>query len=348
MLQNSRLIRALLRQSVDHTPVWLMRQAGRYLPEYRELRSKVPNFMTFCKTPELTCKATLQPLERFDLDAAIIFSDILTIPVAMGIDLEISPEVGPVIHNPIRSAHDLKKLMMPEIRESLSYVMEAVSLVRKELNNKVPLIGFAGSPWTLACYMVEGHGSKTFNSVRSMLYCEPKMMHALLTKLTALTLDYLNAQIAAGAQAIMLFDTWGGLLTPNAYKQFSLHYMSRIAQGVCREFEGNQIPLIFFTKNSGQWLEAIADSGCDAVSLDWTVDIGDARTRIGDRVALQGNLDPAVLFSKPSEIRVAVKEIMQVYDGHPGHVFNLGHGIDKATPPDNVAVMIEAVHEFCL
>lgn len=348
MLQNNRLVRALLRQPVDHTPVWLMRQAGRYLPEYRELRSKVPNFITFCKTPELTCKATLQPLARFDLDAAIIFSDILTIPAAMGMDLEISSEVGPVIHNPIRSARDLEKLMMPDVRESLSYVMEAISLVCKELNNKMPLIGFAGSPWTLACYMVEGYSSKTFNSAKSMLYCEPKIMHALLTKLTVLTLDYLNAQIVAGAQAIMLFDTWGGVLTPNAYKQFSLHYMSRIAQGVQREFEGNKIPLIFFTKNGGQWLEAIANSGCDAVSLDWTVGISDARVRIGDRVALQGNLDPAVLLAKPSKIRAAVKEIMQVYDGHPGHVFNLGHGIDKATPPDNVAVMIEAVHEFGL
>lgn len=348
MMKNDQLLRALLRQPVDHTPVWLMRQAGRYLPEYRKLRSKVPDFMTFCKTPELACEATLQPLARFNLDAAIIFSDILTVPAAMGVDVEIAPDIGPVIHNPIHSMHDVEKLVMSDVEESLSYVMEAIQLVRQELNGKVPLIGFAGSPWTLACYLVEGRGSKTFNTVRSMLYRDPAMMHSLLAKLTAQTIDYLNAQIAAGAEAIMLFDTWGGLLTPSTYQEFSLNYMTQIASALQREFKGNKIPLVFFTKSGGQWLEAIAKSGCDAVSLDWTVDIADARKRVGDRVALQGNLDPAALFANPKEIRAAVKEIMEAYGQHPGHVFNLGHGIDKETPPDNVAVMVEAVHEFSL
>lgn len=344
MLKNDRFIRALLRQPVDRTPVWLMRQAGRYLPEYRQLRAKVPDFMTFCATPELACEATLQPLARYDLDAAIVFSDILTIPAAMGLDLEFAPNVGPIIHNPIQSMRDIEKLNMPDVHESLSYVTTAISLVRKELDNKVPLIGFAGSPWTLACYMIEGRGSKTFNTARSMLYREPEMMQALLTKLTVLTTHYLNAQIVAGAQAIMVFDTWGGLLTPRGYRQFSLHYMAQIAAGLQREFAGNKIPLIFFTKNGGQWLEVIAESGCDAVGVDWTIDIGAARKRVGERVALQGNLDPAVLLATPSAIRVAITEIMAAYGRYPGHVFNLGHGIDKATPPENVEVMVEAVH----
>jgi len=348
MMKNDQLIRALLRQPVDRTPVWLMRQAGRYLPEYRKLRQQAPDFMNFCKNPELACEATLQPLARFDLDAAIIFSDILTVPEAMGVDVEIAPNVGPIIHNPIRSMQDVEKLKTNDAQESLSYVMEAIKLVRHELNGKVPLIGFAGSPWTLACYMIEGHGSKTFNAPRSMLYREPETLHVLLSKLAIQTVDYLNAQIRAGAQAIMVFDTWGGLLTPEMYQQFSLQYMSKIADGLLREFEGNKIPLIFFTKNGGQSLEIIAKSGCDAIGLDWTADIADARKRVGNQVALQGNLDPAVLFAKPPVIRAVINGIMEAYGPHPGHVFNLGHGIDKATPPESVAVMVEAVHEFGL
>ncbi len=347
-LKNDRFIRALLRQPVDRTPVWIMRQAGRYLPEYRQLREKVPNFMAFCKTPELACEATLQPLRRFPLDAAIIFSDILTIPDAMGVDLHIAPTVGPVIRNPVRSAQDVNRLQMPAVEEALSYLFDAIRLTVKALDHRVPLIGFAGSPWTLACYMTEGQSSKTFLTARAMLYQQPDVFHTLLQKLTTLTIAYLNAQIKAGADVVMLFDTWGGLLTPSLYRQFSLDYLSQIAAEVVRQKNGRKIPLIFFTKNGGQWLESIANSGCDAVGLDWTTDIGQARRRVGDRVALQGNLDPAILLSNPESISTAAVDILKSYGQGFGHVFNLGHGIDPSTPIENVAALVEAVQNFSI
>ena len=343
-----RLIRALLRQPVDCTPVWLMRQAGRYLPEYRQLRATAPDFMAFCKTPELACEATLQPLARFDLDAAIIFSDILTIPDAMGLDVEVVPTQGPIIHNPIGSMRDIERLRMPDVNEALSYVMDAITLTRRELSEKVPLIGFAGSPWTLACYMVEGGGSKTFNRPRSMLYRSPEIMTALLERLTTMSIAYLNAQIAAGAQVVMLFDTWGGLLTPEDYRTFSLKYMSTIARGLNRQKDGKTIPVIFFSKGAAHSLASIADAGCDAVGLDWTVSMEEAKQCVGERVALQGNLDPAVLFAKPEQIQRATQSILQSYGNQVGHVFNLGHGIDPKTPVENVAVMVDAVHQYSM
>ena len=345
-ISKHRFIRALLKQPVDKTPVWIMRQAGRYLPEYRELRANVPNFMTFCKNPALACEVTLQPLARFDLDAAIIFSDILTIPDAMGLDLEFVSGQGPVIHNPIRTLDDVKRLHEPDIEQSLGYVMEAIDLTSSKLAGKKPLIGFAGSPWTVACYMVEGSGSKTFYRIKEMLYKNPGALTALLDKLADITVRYLNAQIKAGANAIMLFDTWGGILTPEAYQIFSLAYMRKISEQLLREHEGKRIPLTFFTKNGGQWLETIAASGCDAVGLDWTVDISDAKRRVGEKVALQGNMDPAILFSTPERIKEEVEQILQKYgDLNTGHVFNLGHGIDKSTPIDNVAALVDAVHQ---
>jgi uroporphyrinogen decarboxylase len=344
--QNDRIIRALLRKPVDRTPVWIMRQAGRYLPEFRQLRATKPNFMDFCKTPELAYEATLQPLRRFALDAAIIFSDILTIPDAMGMNLQILPAQGPVIHNPIRSMQDVEQLKMLDVNESLNYVFEAIRQVVKALNGRVPLIGFAGSPWTLACYMIEGCSSKTFQTAKTMLYRQPDILTALLERLTMLTIAYLNAQIKAGARVLMLFDTWGGILTTPAYQQFSLKYLSQIAHGVMREIDGEKIPLIFFTKNGGQWLEKIIDSGCDAIGLDWTVDIKHARALAGNRVALQGNLDPAILFADPEVIQNSVADILRNYGEGSGHVFNLGHGIDPATPIENVSAMIEAVHQF--
>jgi uroporphyrinogen decarboxylase len=343
--QNNRIIRALLRQPVDRTPVWIMRQAGRYLPEFRELRAKMPNFMQFCKTPELAYEATLQPLRRFDLDAAIVFSDILTLPAAMGMDLQILPGQGPVINDPLRSMQDVLALKMPDVEEALGYVMEIIQQVVKALNGRVPLIGFAGSPWTVACYMIEGHTSKSFQTAKTMLFQRPDILHALLEKLAQLTTAYLNAQIAAGARVIMLFDTWGGILTPAAYQQFSLHYMSQIARGLHREVNGERIPVVFFTKGGGQWLDKIADAGCDALGLDWTVDIGKARAKVGDRVALQGNLDPALLFADTQTLQAAVTDIIHRFGAGTGHVFNLGHGIDPATPPESVATLINTVHE---
>lgn len=345
-LKNDRLIRALLRQPVDRTPAWIMRQAGRYLPEYRALRAKVPDFMTFCKTPELACEVTLQPLRRFHLDAAIIFSDILTIPDAMGLDLEFVGGEGPVIHNPIRTESDVQHLHNPVIEEDLAYVTNAINLVVKELNGSVPLIGFAGSPWTVATYMVEGHSSKTFQTIKSMLYRDPAILHALLAKTTETTIAYLSAQVKAGVSALMVFDSWGGVLSPVAYQEFSLKYMQQIANQVLREHQEQKIPLIFFTKSAAPYLEAIAASGCDAVGLDWTVDIQSARARVGHQVALQGNMDPCVLFADHQRIRAEVHSILDAYGPGSGHIFNLGHGIDKETPIDSVSVMLEALHQY--
>lgn len=345
-LKNDRFLRALLRQPVDVTPVWMMRQAGRYLPEYRATRQRAGDFMALCKTPELACEVTLQPLDRFPLDAAILFSDILTIPDAMGLGLYFSEGEGPRFKQPVRNAQDVAALDVPDPEKELRYVMDAVRLIRRELNGRVPLIGFAGSPWTLATYMVEGAGTKEFAHVKRMLFDEPKVMHQLLDVLARSVTAYLNAQIAAGAQAVMVFDTWGGVLTPRDYKEFSLRYMEQIVRGLMHEREGQRVPVILFTKNGGQWLEAMAETGCDALGIDWTTDLADARKRVGDKVALQGNMDPSVLYASPLRIRSEVETILKSYGAGSGHVFNLGHGIHQHVKPEHAAAFIDAVHEL--
>jgi uroporphyrinogen decarboxylase len=345
-LKNDRLIRALLRQPTDTTPVWIMRQAGRYLPEYREVRKQAGSFLDLCKNNELACEVTLQPLKRFDLDAAILFSDILTIPDAMGLGLYFVEGEGPRFERPLRSVADIERLGVPDPSGSLRYVTDAVSLVRRELDGSVPLIGFSGSPWTLSTYMVEGGSSKEYRHIKGMMYQSPKVLHQLLQKLAQSVTDYLNAQIEAGAQAVMIFDTWGGVLTPETYQAFSLDYMSQIVAGLKREHEGQTIPVTLFTKGGGQWLEAMADTGCNALGLDWTIDIGAARERVGDRVALQGNLDPCVLYAEPDGIRAKAQEIITRFGNHPGHIFNLGHGIHQTVNPDNLGVLVDAVHEY--
>lgn len=344
-LKNDRLIRALLRQPVDCTPVWIMRQAGRYLPEYRDTRAKAGSFMTLCTTPELACEVTLQPLERFELDAAILFSDILTIPDAMGLGLSVIEQQGPVFERTIRSEGDLASIGVPDPEEDLGYVLDAVRLIRKELNGEVPLIGFSGSPWTLATYMVEGRTSKNHALAKGMLYDQPKLMHRLLAILAESVIVYLNAQIAAGAQAVMIFDTWGGLLTGPAYTEFSLQYMRMIVDGLTREHENEKIPVTLFTKGGGIWVEKIAASGCDAIGLDWTVNISDIRNQLGEKVALQGNMDPAILYASPAVIETEVGHILEAFGYGSGHVFNLGHGIHPQIDPDHVAVMVNAVHQ---
>lgn len=335
-----------MKEPVDTTPVWIMRQAGRYLPEYRATRAKAGSFMDLCENPELACEVTLQPLERFDLDAAILFSDILTIPDAMGLGLYFAEGEGPRFKTPITSTAQVEALGVPDPEDSLGYVMDAVRTIRRELNGRVPLIGFSGSPWTLATYMVEGGSSKDFGKVKGMLYSEPATLHVLLSKLAESVTQYLNAQIRAGAQAVMIFDTWGGSLSPAAYQQFSLDYMAQIVSGLQREAEGRKVPVVLFTKGGGQWLSSMADTGCDALGLDWTVNIADARARVGDRVALQGNMDPCVLYSNPEVIRKQVKEIIESYGEGSGHVFNLGHGIHQHINPDNVKVLVDSVHEY--
>ncbi len=345
-LKNDRLIRALLRQPVDTTPVWVMRQAGRYLPEYREVRKQAGSFLDLCKNTELACEVTLQPLRRFDLDAAILFSDILTIPDAMGLGLYFAEGEGPRFTSPVKTEADIRKLFVPDIGDTLGYVTDAVNLIRKELDGKVPLIGFSGSPWTLSTYMVEGGSSKDYRNVKAILYDNPKAMHQLLDILARSVIDYLNAQIEAGAQAVMVFDTWGGVLTPAAYREFSLRYMTQVVEGLNRRVNGDTVPVTLFTKGGAQWLEAIADSGCDAVGLDWTIDINEARERVGDRVALQGNLDPCSLYASADSIRANVKDIIDRFGNHSGHVFNLGHGIHPTINPDHVKVLVDAVHEF--
>jgi uroporphyrinogen decarboxylase len=345
-LKNDRLLRALLRQPVDVTPVWMMRQAGRYLPEYRATREQAGSFLDLCMNPELACEVTLQPLERYPLDAAILFSDILTIPDAMGLGLYFSEGEGPRFERPVRDRAAIDALGVPDPEDGLRYVMDAVRTIRRELDGRVPLIGFSGSPWTLATYMVEGATTKTFARSKGMLYDTPELMHALLGKLADAVTLYLNAQIAAGAQAVMVFDTWGGSLTPADYLDFSLAYMQRIVDGVTREAEGRKVPVILFTKGGGQWLEAMADTGCDALGLDWTTDIGDARRRVGHKVALQGNLDPCMLYASPDAIRRGVGRVLESYGPGSGHVFNLGHGIHPAIPPEHAGAMIDAVHEL--
>ena len=345
-LKNDRFLRALKRQPVDVTPVWMMRQAGRYLPEYRATRTRATNFLTLCKTPELACEVTLQPLERFSLDAAILFSDILTIPDAMGLGLYFSEGEGPKFKNKITNNAQINNLPIPDPTDNLQYVMDAVSLIRRELDGKVPLIGFAGSPWTLATYMVEGGTTKTFSKVKGLLFEQPQAMHDLLGKLAKAVTAYLNAQIAAGVQTVMLFDTWGGILTSRDYSEFSLKYMRQIVDGLNREHEGRKVPVILFTKDGNEWLEDIANTGCDAVGLDWKLPIGMARKRIGDKVALQGNMDPCILYASPERIQQEVGEILASYGTGDGHIFNLGHGIHPQIEPENVKVFIDSVHEL--
>jgi uroporphyrinogen decarboxylase len=345
-LKNDRLIRALLREPVDVTPVWMMRQAGRYLPEYRATRKRAGSFMDLCTNPELACEVTLQPIDRFPLDAAILFSDILTVPDAMGLGLYFEEGEGPRFRKPVRSAADVEALGSPDAETELRYVIDAVRLIRRELDGRVPLIGFSGSPWTLATYMIEGGSTKSFSRSKGMLYNEPVLLHRLLAKLAEAVTEYLNAQIAAGAQVVMIFDTWGGVLTPGDYSGFSLEYMRRIVAGLTRQFDGERIPVILFTKGGCQWLEGMADTGADALGIDWSTDLALARKRVGDRVALQGNLDPAVLYAGPEVIRARVAEVLARFGAGSGHVFNLGHGINPDVDPEHAAVLVDAVHEL--
>ena len=345
-LKNDRFLKALLKQPVDTTPVWIMRQAGRYLPEYRATRAKAGSFMDLCENPELACEVTLQPLERYDLDAAILFSDILTIPDAMGIGLYFAEGEGPKFEHPLKNIADIQNLPIPDPEGELRYVMDAVRTIRRELNGRVPLIGFSGSPWTLATYMVEGGTTKDFGKVKGMMFENPEAMHLLLGKLAQSVTSYLNAQIAAGAQAVMVFDTWGGVLSPEKYKEFSLAYMQKIVSGLTREADGRQVPVTLFTKGGGQWLELMADTGCDALGLDWTQDIGAARQRVGDKVALQGNMDPSVLYASADTIKKEVKKVISGFGKGAGHVFNLGHGIHQHIDPEKVTVLVDYVHEY--
>lgn len=342
-LKNDRYLRALLRQPVDVTPVWMMRQAGRYLPEYKAIRQQAGDFMSLCKNAELACEVTLQPLRRYPLDAAILFSDILTIPDAMGLGLWFEAGEGPRFASPINCRADVKKLPVPDPERSLGYVMDAVRTIRKNLAGAVPLIGFSGSPWTLATYMVEGGSSKVFTAIKKMMYTEPEILHLMLDKLARSVTLYLNAQICAGAQAVMIFDTWGGILTEPDFREFSLNYMHQVIDGLLRENEGRRVPVTLFTKGGGQWLEMMADTGCDAIGLDWTTDIADARHRVGAKVALQGNMDPSVLYAAPGRIEREVARILAGYGNGSGHVFNLGHGIHQDVSPEHAGAFIDAV-----
>jgi len=345
-LKNDRFLKALLRQPVDQTPVWMMRQAGRYLPEYRATRKVAGDFLSLCKNAELACEVTVQPLDRFALDAAILFSDILTIPDAMGCGLYFEVGEGPRFERPVRTRADIDALPVPSMADALDYVMNAVKTIRRELGGRVPLIGFSGSPWTLATYMTEGSGSKEYRYAKGLMYSDPGALHALLDKLSTAVADYLNAQIAAGAQVVQIFDTWGGVLTEPAYREFSLAYMEKILRVLVRESEGRQVPVILFTKGGGAWLERMAATGCDALGLDWTVDLGQCRARVGGQVALQGNLDPSVLFGSDDLLISEVERLLRSFGPHPGHIFNLGHGINQHVDPQRPGTMIDAVQRI--
>lgn len=346
-MQNDTLLRALLRQPTPYTPVWIMRQAGRYLPEYNATRRKAGSFLKLAQTPELACEVTLQPLNRFPLDAAIIFSDILTVPDAMGLGLHFVEGEGPKFERPLRDEAAIASLGVPDM-SSLRYVFDAISLTRKELHGRVPLIGFSGSPFTLACYMVEGGGSDDFRLVKSLLYSRPDLLHRILDVNARAVIEYLNAQIAAGAQAVMIFDTWGGALAHDAYAEFSLRYSKQVLSGIKREHDGRIVPRILFTKGGGGWLESMADSGADALGIDWQTNLGEARRRVGDRVALQGNLDPMALFGTPDSIEREAQRVLDSFGSGSGHVFNLGHGVSQHTSPDHVAALVNAVHQRSL
>ena len=345
-LKNDRFLRALLRQPVDVTPVWMMRQAGRYLPEYRATRQQAGDFMALCKNHDLACEVTLQPLERYALDAAILFSDILTIPDAMGLGLYFETGEGPRFKKTVKTEADVLALPITKAESDLDYVIKAVSTIRGALNGRVPLIGFSGSPWTLATYMIEGGSSKDFRAAKNMMYQQPEVLHLLLDKLALSIIDYLNAQIRAGAQAVQIFDSWGGALSAAAYQTFSLAYMQKIVDGLIKEHDGRKVPVILFTKGGGLWLESMAQTGADALGLDWTIDIGTARNRVGNKVALQGNMDPSVLYGSPQRIRDEVAQILASFGHAEGHVMNLGHGIDQFTNPAHAGAFIEAVHEL--
>ena len=347
-MKNDRFLRALRREPVDCTPVWIMRQAGRYLPEYRATRARAGSFLALAKTPELACEVTLQPLERFELDAAILFSDILTVPDAMGLGLYFVEGEGPKFERPVRSAADVARLAVPDIGTELRYVTDAVSLIRRELDGRVPLIGFSGSPWTLACYMVEGGSSDGFSRIKAMMYDDPTSLHRLLEVVTEAVIAYLAAQREAGAQALQIFDTWGGVLSPAMYREFSLRYLARIAQELPRGEGAGRTPLILFGKGNAPHLEALADTGAEGVGVDWSVTLEEARRRTGGRVALQGNLDPAVLFASPERIRAEAAAVLQSYGDGPGHIFNLGHGITPDVKPDHLKALVDAVHELSL
>ncbi|MDP1525588.1 MAG: uroporphyrinogen decarboxylase [Rhodocyclaceae bacterium] len=345
--KNDDFLRALLREPTTRTPLWLMRQAGRYLPEYCETRKRAGNFLNLCKSPSMACEVTLQPLARYDLDAAILFSDILTVPDAMGLGLYFAEGEGPKFERPLREEWAINDLTAPDPYDHLRYVMDAVVEIRRALDNSVPLIGFSGSPFTLACYMVEGGGSDDFRTVKTMLYSRPDLLHKILGVTADAVTAYLNAQIESGAQAVQIFDTWGGALSHAAYEEFSLAYMQRVIAGLKKTHDGERIPCIVFTKGGGQWLEKIADIGCDAIGVDWSTDIGLARQRVGDKVALQGNFDPIALFASPEAVAKEATRILDCYGpGNTGHVFNLGHGINQHTPPENVRVLVDTVHAY--
>jgi uroporphyrinogen decarboxylase len=343
--KNDTFLRALLRQPTPYTPIWIMRQAGRYLPEYSQTRARAGSFLELAKNPDLATEVTLQPLARFDLDAAILFSDILTIPDAMGLGLYFAEGEGPRFERPLREEWEIRDLSVPDPRAHLGYVLEAVVQIRRALANEVPLIGFSGSPFTLACYMIEGRGGTEFHEIKRMLYARPDLLHRILDINARAVIAYLNAQIEAGAQAVMVFDTWGGALSHAAFQEFSLHYLQQVMQGLKRTSQGETVPRIAFTKGGGSWLESLAGIGADALGLDWTVDIGAARARVGDRVALQGNLDPAVLLTDPDVVRAEAGKVLDGFGRGAGHVFNLGHGVSQHTPAENVAALVDAVHE---
>ncbi|PXW29725.1 uroporphyrinogen decarboxylase [Paraburkholderia caballeronis] len=350
-LLNDTFLRALLREPTEYTPIWLMRQAGRYLPEYNATRSRAGSFLGLAKNPDYATEVTLQPLDRFPLDAAILFSDILTVPDAMGLGLDFVAGEGPKFARPVRTEEDVARLAVPDIDATLRYVTDAVRQIRRALTDgegrqRVPLIGFSGSPWTLACYMVEGGGSDDFRTVKSMLYARPDLMERILDVNAQSVAAYLNAQIDAGAQAVMIFDTWGGALADGAYQRFSLRYTAQVVAALKREHDGVRVPVITFTKGGGLWLDEIAATGVDAVGVDWTVNLSKARERVGGRVALQGNLDPTVLFAPQDAIRAEARAVLDSFGPHPGHVFNLGHGISQFTPPDSVAALVDEVHRY--
>lgn len=345
-LKNDTLLRALLREPTPYTPIWIMRQAGRYLPEYNETRRRAGSFLALAKNPHFATEVTLQPLARYDLDAAILFSDILTIPDAMGLGLYFAEGEGPKFERPLREEWEIRNLTAPDPYEHLRYVLDAVVEIRRALKNELPLIGFSGSPYTLACYMIEGGASDDFRTIKTMLYERPDLLHHLLDINATSVTAYLNAQIEAGAQAIMIFDTWGGSLSTAAYREFSLRYLERIIVGLKHEHEGQRVPSIVFTKGGGLWLEDIAAIGCDAVGLDWSIDLNEARRRVGTKVALQGNLDPAILFANAENIRHQAQLTLESYGKGTGHVFNLGHGVSQFTSPDHVGALVDAVHDL--
>ncbi|MFT7387274.1 MAG: uroporphyrinogen decarboxylase [Candidatus Endobugula sp.] len=346
-LKNDRFLRALMRQPVDRTPVWMMRQAGRYLPEYRASRAKAGDFMSLCGNPETACEVTLQPLDRYpEIDAAILFSDILTIPDAMGLGLYFETGEGPKFSKTVHTASDIEALPVIDMAKDLTYVTDAVTLIRRELNGRVPLIGFSGSPWTLATYMVEGGSSKDYARTKSLMYTQPEVFELLIDKLVLSIIAYLNAQITAGAQVVQIFDSWGGALSHDAYHRYSLSPMQRIVSGLIKERDGRHVPVILFTKGGGQWLPSLAGTGADALGLDWTTHIGQARQQVGQKVALQGNMDPAILYTNPKRIREEVEDILTAYGKGNGHVFNLGHGVTPQAKPENVAAFFTAVHEL--